>query len=241
MASPPLTEKELSAAQEQLESATASEILAWIEGRFGADAVLACSFGVEDIVLIDLASRHAPSLRLFTLDTGRLPQQTYEVMEVVRKRYGLTIETFAPEGAAVEALTTAKGQFSFRESLENRHECCRIRKVEPLARALQGRSAWVTGLRREQSPTRTGAEVLELDRANGGIAKLNPLAAWTQQEVWAYVAQGHLPYNVLHDLGYPSIGCAPCTRAIRPYEDARAGRWWWEQPENKECGLHERK
>lgn len=221
-----------------LHAAPVEELLAWIESRFGARAALASSFGVEDMVLIDLARRHAPSLRVFTLDTGRLPSETYDLMEVVRHRYGVTVESFFPERERVEALESTQGYFSFRKSLEARRECCAIRKVEPLRRALAGREAWVTGLRREQSVTRTAVEVAELDASHGGLLKLNPLAAWTQREVWAYIKAHAVPYNALHDKGYPSIGCAPCTRAVKPYEDERAGRWWWESREHSECGLH---
>jgi phosphoadenosine phosphosulfate reductase len=220
---------------------SAEAALAWVEERFGASAAIASSFGVEDVVLIDLASRHAPSVRVFTLDTGRLNPETYEVMEAVRNRYGLALEVYSPSAPDTEALVRRGGLFSFRQSLEARHECCRIRKLEPLARALAGRAAWVTGLRREQSPTRTGVPVAELDAAHGGIVKVNPLAAWTEKQVWAYVAERGLPYNRLHDQGFRSIGCAPCTRALKPYEDVRAGRWWWENPEQKECGLHARR
>ncbi|HZI11279.1 MAG TPA: phosphoadenylyl-sulfate reductase, partial [Myxococcus sp.] len=190
------------------------------------------------MVLIDLARKHAPSLRLFTLDTGRLPPETYELIEVVRNRYGLEVETYFPERARVEALESGQGYFSFRRSLEARKECCAIRKVEPLRRALAGRQAWVTGLRREQSITRTAVETAALDREHGGLLKLNPLASWSSRDVWAYVKANAVPYNSLHDKGYPSIGCAPCTRAVKPYEDERAGRWWWESAENRECGLH---
>jgi phosphoadenosine phosphosulfate reductase len=245
--SPPLSSTSLAApapAEALLEEARAlkdapvEEVLAWVEQRFGARAALASSFGVEDMVLIDLARRHAPSLRLFTLDTGRLPPETYELIEVVRNRYGATVETYFPERARVEALESTQGYFSFRRSLEARKECCAIRKVEPLRRALAGREAWLTGLRREQSINRASVEVAELDREHGGLLKLNPLAAWTRQQVWAYIQTHAVPYNALHDRGYPSIGCAPCTRAVKPYEDERAGRWWWESREHSECGLH---
>src|ERR687888_547009 len=144
------------------------------------------------------------------------------------------------ERAATAKLLREKGAFSFRKGLAERHECCGIRKLEPLQRALKGRAAWVTGLRREQSSTRSAIRAVEVDAAHGGIAKVNPLAAWTEAQTWAYVAERGLPYNPLHDRGFRSIGCAPCTRAIRPYEDVRAGRWWWEQPDHKECGLHGR-
>jgi len=223
-----------------LADAPAEEVLAWTDAEFGARAAIASSFGVEDVVLIDLASRHAPRAGVFTLDTGRLPSETYDVMEEVRRRYGIAIETFVPERAAVEQLEREKGFFSFRLSVEERKECCAIRKLEPLSRALSGKSAWITGLRREQSITRAEVEPAEIDEAHGGIVKLNPLARWTEAEVWRYARAQELPLNALHARGYPSIGCAPCTRAVAPGEDVRAGRWWWEQPEHKECGLHVR-
>jgi len=223
-----------------LAEAPAEEILAWADAELGDAAAIASSFGVEDVVLIDLASRHAPRLGVFTLDTGRLPSETYEAMEQVRRRYGIRIETFFPDRAAVEALENEKGFFSFRRTVEERKECCAIRKLEPLARALRAKKAWVTGLRREQSITRTGVEVIQVDEAHGKILKLNPLARWTEAQVWQYARTHSLPVNALHERGYPSIGCAPCTRAIAAGEDVRAGRWWWESPEHKECGLHAR-
>ncbi|WNG37958.1 phosphoadenylyl-sulfate reductase [Archangium violaceum] len=232
--------EELGAASKELLEAPAEEVLAWVERRFGSRAAIASSFGAEDMVLIDLARTHAPSVRLFTLDTGRLPPETYEVMDVVRRRYGVEIETFFPERARVEALESSKGYFSFKQSIEARKECCAIRKVEPLGRALAGREAWVTGLRREQSVTRTEVQAVAFD-ADHGLIKVNPLVRWSTREVWAYIKAHSVPYNVLHDRGYPSIGCAPCTRAVKPYEDERAGRWWWESPENRECGLHVRR
>jgi phosphoadenosine phosphosulfate reductase len=220
--------------------ASAEEVLAWADARFGKGAAIASSFGVEDIVLIDLAAQNAPRIGVFTLDTGRLPPETYEVMEEVRRRYRIDIETFLPDAAAVKKLEREKGFFSFRNSLEERKECCAIRKLAPLANALKGKTAWLTGLRREQSVTRTGVEVVEVDNAHGGIFKLNPLAGWTEAQVWRYAREHSLPVNALHERGYPSIGCAPCTRAVAPGEDVRAGRWWWESAEHKECGLHER-
>jgi len=201
---------------------------------------LASSFSLEDIVLIDLLMAVRPDARVFALDTGRLNPETYECAEAVRHRYGLRIEWYFPRHEAVEPLERDKGLFSFRASVAARQECCFIRKVEPLRRALHGLHAWITGLRREQSVTRTALEVIETDDAHGGIIKLNPLADWTLEQVWSYVREHKLPYNRLHDQGYVSIGCAPCTRAIAPGEDQRAGRWWWENPEHKECGLHTR-
>ncbi|MBS2026419.1 MAG: phosphoadenylyl-sulfate reductase [Deltaproteobacteria bacterium] len=232
---------ELSAARAELAGRSAPDILAWTWARFGARAVLASSFGAEDVALIDLASRVTPKLEVFTLDTGRLHPETYEVMQAIRERYGINLRVYAPERASVEKLESEQGLYSFRESLEQRKACCAIRKVEPLKRALAGREAWVTGLRREQSVTRAGVEVIEIDDSQNGIWKLNPLAAWTEADVWNHIRQNRVPYHALHDVGFSSIGCAPCTRAVKPYEDARAGRWWWEQPEHKECGLHARR
>ena len=215
------------------------ELLAQVAARFGERAVIATSFGVEDIVLLHLAAEHAPGLTAFTLDTGRLPEETYEVMEDVRLRLGVRLETFVPAAGAVQALVDDGGFFSFRTSVEARKACCAVRKLEPLRRALAGRAAWLTGLRREQNVTRTETAVLEWDAAHG-LVKVNPLAGWTRDQVWAYVREHRLPYNRLHDVGYPSIGCAPCTRAVKPYEDERAGRWWWESADHRECGLHRR-
>ncbi|MDC0714586.1 phosphoadenylyl-sulfate reductase [Stigmatella sp. ncwal1] len=236
-----LSQEEFLAASAELKTAPAEQILAWAETHFGASAAMAVSFGAEDVVLIDLARRHAPSLRLFTLDTGRLPPETYELMQVLRNRYGLDVETFFPDRERVETLVSTQGHFSFRQSIDARKQCCAIRKVEPLGRALSGRQAWVTGLRREQSVTRTAVEALERDTDHGGLFKLNPLVSWSSRQVWSYIQENGVPYNVLHDRGYPSIGCAPCTRAVKPYEDERAGRWWWESSANRECGLHVRR
>ena len=211
--------------------------LRWALDRFHPRIAFASSFGAEDVVVIDLLARIRPDARIFTLDTGRLHEETYDVMERIRRRYGVTIETHCPERTALEELERGRGYFSFRESIEARKECCRIRKVEPLRRALHGLEAWITGLRRQQSVTRTGVEKVEVDAAFS-LIKVNPLADWTEQEVWDHIKKYDVPYNPLHDRGFPSIGCAPCTRAIRPGEDARAGRWWWEQPAQKECGLH---
>jgi phosphoadenosine phosphosulfate reductase len=228
-------------ARATLRGASAETVLAWAWRRFGKRLVLASSFGAEDVVLIDLASRVVPELEVFTLDTGRLHPETYEVMEAVRSRYGLRLQVFFPDRDKVAALETEQGFFSFRNSLEQRKACCALRKIEPLRRALEGRDAWMTGLRREQSPTRSGVELVELDSSQGGRWKFNPLANWSEQQVWDHIRAHKVPYHPLHDQGFPSIGCAPCTRAIRPGEDVRAGRWWWELPEHKECGLHGRR
>ncbi len=206
----------------------------------GGPVKLACSFSVEDMVIIDMASKAGLSIGIFALDTGRLNEETYEVADALAERYRLKVEWFFPRQEAVEELLRSKGPYSFRESLENRHECCHIRKVEPLGRALKGLAGWITGLRREQSVTRTDLAPIEIDTANGGILKINPLLEWTTEQVWEYANQHRVPTNRLHAQGYPSIGCAPCTRPVAPGEHPRAGRWWWENPEQKECGLHRR-
>jgi phosphoadenosine phosphosulfate reductase len=215
-------------------------VLRWALSEFHPDIALASSFSMEDIVLIAMMADILPEPRIFALDTGRLHEETYEAADAVRRKLGVRIEWHFPERAAVEEMERNKGLFSFRESLENRHECCRIRKVDPLSRALSGLRAWLTGQRREQAVTRRSLSVLEVDEAHGKILKLNPLAGWTEGDVEEYVRKRGLPVNRLHDMGYPSIGCAPCTRPVAPGEDPRAGRWWWERPEHKECGLHAR-
>jgi phosphoadenosine phosphosulfate reductase len=228
MTSPTDTSKRLLAEARELDEGSAEEVLAWVETRLGARAAIASSFAVEDAVLIHLASLYAPSIRVFTLDTGRLPPETFELMEEVRQRYGINIETWFPDRAAVELLEREKGFFSFRQSVKDRKECCAIRKQEPLTRALAGRPAWLTGLRGAQSAVKV--DLVELDAEHGGILKLNPLARWTEEDVWSFARSHAVPVNTLHVRGYPSIDCAPCTRAVAPGEDGRTGRWWWEVP-----------
>jgi phosphoadenosine phosphosulfate reductase len=202
-------------------------------------AALASSFGAEDMVLTDLIARNALAIGIFTLDTGRLPGETYELIDRARDHYGLPIEVYYPDARALERYVGANGINAFYRSVELRQDCCAIRKTEPLARALAGRRAWITGQRRSQSLTRNELAVSEFD-ATHGLHKFNPLAEWSDDEVWSYIRAQAVPYNALHDRGYPSIGCAPCTRSIEPGEDIRAGRWWWEHPEHRECGLHRR-
>ncbi len=228
---------ELEAVNRQLDGKAAEEIIRWAAGTFGPAIKMASSFGAEDVVVIDMIAKVAPAIRVFTLDTGRLHDETYEVMQRVRERYGMELEVAFPEREAVQQLVHEKGFYSFRESVENRRECCQIRKVEPLRRSLAGMKAWMTGLRRDQAVTRSDTQAVEWDEGNG-LLKVNPLVDWTNEQVWEYVHANEVPYNRLHDQGFPSIGCAPCTRAIKPGEDVRAGRWWWELAENKECGLH---
>ena len=221
-----------------LEGLPAGEIIAAALREFGAGLTFACSFGAEDMVVLDLLLRADPSASVFLLDTGRLPQETYDLIEAARRHYGRTFAAFVPQPDALQQYLGAEGPNGFYRSREARKACCRIRKVEPLARALAGKAAWLTGLRREQAVTRTALPVAEIDDAHGGMLKISPLAEWTEGQVWAYLREYGLPYNALHDRGYPSIGCAPCTRAVQPGEDPRAGRWWWEAAEHKECGLH---
>jgi phosphoadenosine phosphosulfate reductase len=210
--------------------------LARIAGDF-SPAVFASSLAAEDMVLTDMILRDKLPIRIFTLETGRLHTETVGMLDRIRQTYGYEVTPYRPEPAAVESYVRQNGLNAFYDSVEMRKECCRIRKVEPLNRALAGNNAWVTGQRRAQSATRTALDVQEQDDAHG-MTKFNPLADWSEQDVWHYIRANNVPYNPLHDKGYPSIGCEPCTRAVQPGEDIRAGRWWWENPESKECGLH---
>jgi phosphoadenosine phosphosulfate reductase len=216
-----------------------TDLLSWSFAEFHPRLAIACSFQAESSVLIDLIHRlRGSDFRVFTLDTGRLNQETYDCMEAIRARYGIEIEVFFPEATRVEEMVRQHGMNLFYDSIDKRKLCCGIRKVEPLRRALGGLDCWMTGQRREQAVTRTQLQKVELDAEHGGIVKLNPLADWNARQIWDYIRQHKLPYNKLHDRGYPSIGCAPCTRAVQAIEDSRAGRWWWENPETRECGLH---
>ena len=204
---------------------------------------LACSFSIEDVVLIDLLCKSGLlsefGTEIFALDTGRLHEETYEVAEALTQRYGVSISWYFPDPVEVERLLRQKGPFSFRSSLADRHACCGVRKVAPLLRALHGKAGWITGQRREQAVTRTALQPLERDAAHGNILKINPLCEWSEQRVWSYADARGLPRSRLYERGYLSIGCAPCTRPVRAGEPSRAGRWWWEDPEHKECGLHQ--
>lgn len=202
-----------------------------------APAVFASSLAAEDMVLTDLILRNKLAIGIFSLETGRLHAETLGMLDKIKQTYGSEITLFKPEAAAVAQYVEQHGLNAFYDSVEMRKECCRIRKVEPLNRALAGNQAWVTGQRRAQSSTRAELAIQEDDAAHG-MQKFNPLADWSEEDVWHYIRSNNVPYNPLHDQGYPSIGCEPCTRAIQPGEDVRAGRWWWENPESKECGLH---
>lgn len=216
------------------------EILAFAMEEYSPDLAISFS-GAEDVVLVDMASKLGAKTRLFTLDTGRLHSETYQYIEKVREHYGLSIEVFFPRPEAVEKLVREKGLFSFYQ--DGHKECCDIRKVEPLRRALSSLRAWVTGQRRDQSPgTRAQVPVIQVDPTFGSnghqLIKFNPLANWSSKQVWSYIRENNVPYNALHDRGFVSIGCEPCTRAILPGQHEREGRWWWEEATKKECGLH---
>ncbi|MCQ9379843.1 phosphoadenylyl-sulfate reductase [Methyloversatilis sp. XJ19-49] len=197
----------------------------------------ASSMGAEDMLLTDLIQRHDINIEIFTLDTGRLPAETYDLMAKAERHYGAHPAIWFPRHEAVEEYARKHGINAFYDSVELRKACCGMRKVEPLKRALAGKRAWITGMRAQQSTTRADLPLREFDEAHG-IEKFNPLSDWTEREVWVYIQTEGVPYNALHEQFFPSIGCQPCTRAISPGEDIRAGRWWWENPESKECGLH---
>lgn len=220
----------------QLKIDAAKQLLEQIAADY-SPAVLATSYGAEDMVLMDLIAKFAPTIGIFTLDTGRLPKETYDLMQQVKQHYQLEVDVFYPEALSLEQFVTQNGPNAFYDSVELRKQCCGIRKVAPLNRALTGKKAWLTGMRRSQSVTRNELPVSEWD-ADHGLQKFSPLTDWSNGEVWKYIRAFDVPFNELHNQGYASIGCAPCTRAITPGEDIRAGRWWWENPETKECGLH---
>lgn len=223
----------------QLANAPAEEALAFFLSKYRGSIALASSMGAEDQVLTAMICAIDKSTRIFTLDTGRLFPQTYSLIVKTNEKFDISIEVLFPDYQSVEKMVKQKGINLFYESIENRKECCHVRKLEPLKRAFQGLDVWICGLRKEQSVTRKEDQLVEWDAANG-LIKINPLINWTEQQVWDYLKQHNIPYNTLHKEGFPSIGCQPCTRAIKPGEDVRAGRWWWENPENKECGLHNR-
>lgn len=215
----------------------AEEVLRFFLPAYKGKIALASSFSVEDQVLTDLIHNIDAEARIFTIDTGRLPEETYAVITETMERYGRSFEFYFPDAAEVETMESSLGPNLFFKSLENRKRCCTVRKIKPLERVLRSLEVWITGLRKGQAVTRQELQKVEWDETNK-LLKLNPLADWTEEQVWRYIRTRQLPYNKLHDRGYPSIGCAPCTRAVKPGEDIRAGRWWWEAPENKECGLH---
>lgn len=224
----------------EMESWDAQKILTWALENFHPRLALSASFGApEGMVLLDMMHKLDPTSRVFVLDTGRLAQATHELVDRVREHYGKQVEMLFPRAEDVQEMVRDSGVNLFYDSLEKRKLCCRIRKVEPMRRHLATLDAYVTGLRRDQNVTRSDTKKVLIDDSYRGIVKLNPIADWTQDEVWQYVRKHDVPVNRLHQSGYPSVGCEPCTRAIAAGEDERAGRWWWESPDTKECGLHE--
>jgi len=216
---------------------TAKEALQWASDNLHPKVGKASSFAAEDAVMIEMMVKINPKFRFFTLDTGRLPQETYDIIDIVRKKYNITIEVLFPDAKDVQDMVNEKGMNLFYDSVENRKLCCEIRKVRPMNKLLSTLDGWITGLRRDQTENRKDTQIFQIDHGHGGILKINPIINWTWDDVWDYIKKYNLPHNSLLDKGFPSIGCEPCTRAIKPGEDLRAGRWWWEQ-DNKECGLH---
>lgn len=212
-------------------------LLHFFLNHFKSKIALSSSMGPEDQVLTEMTTSIFPNTKIFTLDTGRLFPETYDLIDRTSKKYNTPIKVYFPEAAEVEKMVSSHGINLFFDSIENRKHCCSVRKLKPLARAINGLDAWITGLRREQSVTRNYLQMIEWDEANG-LVKINPLINWTEQDVWDYIKLKNIPTSPLHNKGFASIGCQPCTRAIEAEEDVRAGRWWWENPETKECGLH---
>ena len=235
-----ISEEQLDQLNHRFADAPAQEILSHFLGAHPNRIAFATSMGAEDQVITHMMAGIDRSSRIFTLDTGRLFQETYDAIEITNARYGINIEIFFPDREQVEEMVNKKGVNLFYESIENRKLCCHIRKTVPLRRALQGMDAWISGLRRSQAVTRKNLQPVEWD-STFGLLKINPLINWTEEQVWDFINKNNIPYNRLHDKGFRSIGCLPCTRAIGPDDDVRAGRWWWETPEQKECGLHVKK
>jgi phosphoadenosine phosphosulfate reductase len=223
---------------EELKNSSAKEVVEYFLGNF-ENVALSSSLAVEDQVLTDLLLKTDKNAKIFTLDTGRLHPETYDVMDATNLKYGIKIDVFFPQNDKVQELYQTQGINGHYESIEKRKNCCNIRKIEPLTRALKDVQVWITGLRASQSVTRVDMPLVEWDE-NFKVIKVNPIINWSEEDVWTYIKTNKVPYNKLHDKGFPSIGCAPCTRAIKEGEDIRAGRWWWENPEHKECGLHKK-
>ena len=217
---------------------TPQDVLKWALDNLHPKLAMASSFGAEDVVVIDMMMKINPKARVFTLDTGRLNQETYDVMDEIRNKYNMNIEVMFPDSNEVEQMVRVNGMNLFYQSMGNRKLCCGIRKVHPLKKMLSTVDGWITGLRADQTEVRSSVQMIEIDPQHNGIIKVNPIIEWTWEQTWDYIKNNNIPYNKLHDKGYPSIGCEPCTRAIKPGEPLRAGRWWWETDPQKECGLH---
>lgn len=222
---------------ELLDSKPAESVIQYMLGTFGGKVGFSTSLGLEDQAITHMISQIDKSAYIFTLDTGRLFPETYDLLDLTTKKYDMSIRVFFPDASQVQEMVNSKGINLFYESIENRQLCCSIRKLEPLKKAFSGLDAWICGLRRGQSPTRKNMKTIEWDEKNQ-LIKVNPIIGWSEDQLWRYIKENNVPYNKLHDKGFPSIGCLPCTRAIMPGEDIRAGRWWWENPDTRECGLH---
>jgi|SRR5215471_14065365 len=222
----------------RFDSSGPEHLLDWGLQVFGNRIALCAAFGPEGIVLLHILWQMKQRIRIFTLDTGRLPPETHDLIQQIQDLYGFEIDVYTPDPGEVREMVKTHGINLFYSGVDRRELCCEIRKVHPLTKALNGLSAWITGLRRTQTVSRRAAKKIEIDDLHGNILKLNPLAYWSEQDVWDYIRDRRLPYNALHDSGYRSIGCAPCTRATNPGEGIHAGRWWWERDSQRECGLH---
>ena len=233
-----LDEQAVAALADAYEERTPQEVLGWAMERFGSSLAICTSLQADGMAILDMAWRIDPAVRVFTIDTGRLPQETYDLLDQVRDRYNIEIEVYFPDATQVESIVRRHGMNLFYQDVNLRMLCCQTRKVLPLRRVLSSLDAWVTGIRRDQLSTRAATQKIEADNDHGGIVKINPLADWTEQDVLAYIRAHAVPTHPFYDQGYTSIGCAPCTRRIEPGEDHRAGRWWWENGAVKECGMH---
>lgn len=232
-------QQRIKALNEKFAGADAMELLAFFLKEYKGKIALSSSLGLEDQVLTEMVCTIDKSTAIFTLDTGRLFPETYDLIDRTNKKYGIRVQVYFPEAGHVEEMVRTKGINLFYNSIEERKACCYVRKIEPLKRAFSGLDVWICGLRRDQSVTRADMQPIEWDGMNG-LIKLNPLMDWSEEQVREYIREHKIPYNPLHDKGYPSIGCQPCTRAVLPGEDLRAGRWWWESPDTRECGLHKK-
>jgi len=236
---PPEIDKQIKEFNEHFANATAEEVLSFLFEKYDNKMAFATSLGAEDQVLTHMLAEVSKNTRIFTLDTGRLFPETLDLLDKTNKRYNININVFFPDASEVESMVNKKGINLFYDSIKNRKECCHIRKIIPMQRALQDVEVWVSGLRSEQSVTRQDLELAQWDD-KFNLIKISPLRSWGEKQIWDFIHDNDIPYNKLHDKGFPSIGCQPCTKAISQGEDVRAGRWWWEQPEMKECGLHQK-
>ncbi len=232
------SEEDVKSLNHEFERSSPEDILAWASRNLGRSVALATSFQVQGMVLVDMFAKTDPGARIFTLDTGRLHSHTYDVMDRTREKYGISIEVLFPDTAQVEEMVRDRGVNLFYKSVANRRLCCQVRKTNPLNGYLKTLDAWITSIRADQTEQRSDSSRFEVDYLHGKMLKINPILDWTVDQVWDYIRKNDVPYNKLHDMGYPSIGCAPCTKAVEEGEDPRAGRWWWEQGSDKECGIH---